>query len=123
MSNVLLGLVFFVAGEIVLDIIFFFITKAFYKKGINGRSILKGALERIFLVIALVNNYPHALTLFSALKLGTRLKHEDTDKATTNENYNDYYLMGNLISVLAAIGYVYLYSKLPVMATHIFGGR
>jgi len=42
--------------------------------------------------------------LFSALKLATRLKRVDGPE----DGFNDYYLLGNLISVAAAMGYVVL---------------
>lgn len=45
------------------------------------------------------------LTLFSALKLATRLKQEQV--RSDNNNFNDYYLMGNLTSVMVAILYCY----------------
>ena len=60
----------------------------------------------MFLMFCLINDYPHALTFFSALKLGTRLKHEE--KPEVENKYNDFYLIGNLISVMVAIGYVLL---------------
>jgi len=48
------------------------------------------------------------MTLFSALKLATRLRREGAEE----RGFNDYYLMGNLLSVLAAMGYVLLIRKL-----------
>lgn len=94
-------------SEIVLAFMFSVISQIFYKKmGFDFRSILKGIIERMFLMFCLFNDYPHALTFFSALKLGTRLKHEE-NKESENK-YNDFYLLGNLISVMVAIGYVLL---------------
>jgi hypothetical protein len=71
-------------------------------------------VERAFLFIALINDYPHALAVFSALKLGTRLKRDDGhEKVRPDEmNFNDFYLIGNFISVMVAIGYVLLYKQL-----------
>ncbi len=67
-------------------------------------------MERVFLMIALLNNYPHALTFFSALKLATRLRHKDPDN---KENaFNDFYLIGNLVSVTVVIGYTFLYNRM-----------
>lgn len=96
--------------EIIVAFIFSLIAQLFYQKiGLDIKSIIKGVMERIFLTIALCNNYPHALTLFSALKLATRLKH---DEIKNNEDrFNDYYLIGNLASVTIAIGYVYFYQN------------
>jgi hypothetical protein len=102
------------ATEMVLAFVFAIIMQVFYKRhGLDFRSILKGVIERAFLVIALLNNYPHAITFFSALKLGTRLKHKDMDDASENA-FNDFYLIGNLVSVAMAMGYVVLYKRMFV---------
>ncbi len=94
-------------SEIILAFMFSVISQVFYKKmGFDFKSIFKGIIERMFLMFCLINDYPHALTFFSALKLGTRLKHEE-NKEFENK-YNDFYLIGNLISVMVAIGYVLL---------------
>jgi len=52
----------------------------------------------------LIKGYTQALTFFSALKLATRLKHEEP-KADL-DGFNDYYLLGNLLSVIVATSYV-----------------
>jgi hypothetical protein len=95
--------------EIVLAFLFSVVSQVVYKKvGLNFKSIFKGIIERTFLVIALMNDYPHALTFFSALKLGTRLKHSDA-----NENgFNDFYLIGNLISVSVVFLYVFVFKNI-----------
>lgn len=93
--------------EIVLAFMFSVISQVFYKKmGFDFRSIFKGIIERMFLMFCLFNDYAHALTFFSALKLGTRLKHEE--KPESENKYNDFYLIGNLVSVMVAVGYVLL---------------
>ena len=97
--------------EIVIAFFFAVTAQLFYKKiGFDFRSILKGIVERVFLMIALLNNYPHALTFFSAIKLATRLKHKELPEE--ENKFNDYYLIGNFVSVAAAMGYVYLYQKI-----------
>lgn len=100
-------------SETILAVFFAATAKIFYKKiGIDFTSIIKGFIERMFLMIFLFNDYSSALTFYSALKLATRLKHEEKDtigNKESNENrFNDYYLIGNLVSVSAALGYVYL---------------
>lgn len=104
---------FLVAGsEVALTTLFSLLTPDFLKKrGLDWKSILKGWIERLFLFVALVHGYPHVLTVFSALKLATRLKRDDDqDKAGRGFNFNDFYLLGNFLSVMAAIIYVYWYS-------------
>jgi hypothetical protein len=131
MSKFFLFFGIFLVSEIILAFVFAIIASIIYRKEtINLRTIyaetissrkrgqgekgsdkkmgfhpvIKGIVERSFLLIALVNDYPHALTLFSALKLGTRLKHKDSSGAA-EDDFNDFYLVGNLISVSVAIGY------------------
>ena|ERR1700761_9339670 len=101
--------------ETILAFLFAIIAQVFYKKaGIDFKSIAKGIIERLFLVIALANDLTSALTFFSALKLATRLKHEEAKE--DHNKFNDYYLIGNLASVTVAILYVYLYKHFDHIA-------
>src|SRR6266567_636367 len=98
MAKLILLLILFLISEALIALFFAVTAQLFYKKiGFDFKSIIKGVIERLFLLISLVNNYPHALTFFSALKLATRLKHNETPQ--TENKFNDYYLIGNLISV------------------------
>ncbi|WP_269227581.1 hypothetical protein [Flavobacterium eburneipallidum] len=64
------------------------------------------------MLISLVNDYPHALTLFGTLKLATRLKRDSEGDKVKESLYNDFYLFGNFISITIAILYSYLYHKI-----------
>lgn len=66
-------------------------------------EIFKGALERLVITTGLVLNFPQILIMFAALKLANRLKHEGDDDEMRN-----YFLIGNLISVLMCFVYFYL---------------
>lgn len=113
---VILGLLFIIT-EVFIAVIFAVIAQLFYHKlGFDFKAIFKGIVERIFLFVMLVNGYTQALTFFSALKLATRLKHEEPKDDL--DGFNDYYLLGNLLSVLVAIGYVYVYQHFPTI--HLF---
>lgn len=57
-------------------------------------GMLKGALERACLFFSLYLNFPQMLIAFGALKVGTRLGKDKDSKVS-----NDYYLIGNLISI------------------------
>lgn len=101
-------------AEILLSILFYIFTpKSVNNKKFDAKSTIKGMLERLFMTYSLCQGFPHVLTLFGALKLGTRLKR--ADKEDTPENikkeaaYNDYYLIGNLISVGLSIFYYTLF--------------
>ncbi len=79
-------------------------------EGAPVSSEVKGILERAVLLVGLLGGFPHILIAFSALKLGTRLR--DVDGQVTN----DYFLVGNLASVLIAM-------VDAVIAAAIWGGR
>lgn len=98
-----------VVVEIVLAFVFTFISAFFYKKtnGFDKQSIFKGVLERFFLFFTLYNDFPHALTFFSAVKLATRLKHEEVNAEDANK-FNNFYLVGNLLSVIFSVLYILL---------------
>ena len=50
------------------------------------------------LFTALLHDYPQILIAFAALKLGTRLHHEEGSDIS-----NTYFLLGNLMSIFIAI--------------------
>ena len=97
--------------EIMLSIVFTLIITPKDKnpKKIDPKSLIKGIIERSFLTYSLISGLPHALALFGALKLGTRLKSADNEATEEGRKkeaiYNDYYLMGNFISVALSIFY------------------
>lgn len=102
MDSIKIDIAIFVVGELVALGIFYLITRMFSRSPTLS-SILRGALERAFLYIILLVNIPAGMAFFGALKIATRLK--DDDKIS-----NDYFLVGNLVSVLIVIGY-YLISQ------------
>ena len=89
-------------GEIVIHVILFMLSRFFgkvTKDKISLRSVLKGILERTFIVVTLHHNMTQALTLLGALKIATRIK-DNEDKVS-----NDFFLVGNLVSVMFGIAY------------------
>ena len=102
MDKQMIHIAIYVVGELGALLMFFLITKMF-KRNLTLSSVLRGALERAFLFIILLVDLPQGLAFFGALKIATRLK--DDDKIS-----NDYFLVGNLVSVLIVIGY-YLTSQ------------
>ncbi len=107
-------ILFIISIEILLGAFYYAITPKSIKPReiIDYKSLLKGTIERIFLMVALINGFSQALTLFGALKLATRLKRENDVDKIKESTYNDFYLIGNFISVMTAILYTFLYSKL-----------
>jgi hypothetical protein len=114
MSKFWILLILFLFTELTLAFLFSIIAQVYYKKlGLDFKSILKGALERVFLTIALIHDINTALTFFSALKLATRLKHQET--ADEHNKFNDYYLLGNLASVTVSILYCHSYKNMETI--------
>lgn len=97
----------FVLLEFVLLCIFRLIAPKNTKGAITLKTILKGAVERIFLIVSLLNGVSQAIVLFGTLKVASRL----TDAKKAEPGFNDFYLMGNMISVLGSIIYVYWYNN------------
>lgn len=78
---------------------------------VTATDFAKGALERLVVAYGLFLDLPHILTLFGALKLGTRLKTE-----TETPQFNNFFLIGNLVSVLVAMLYA---THLPTLADRV----
>ncbi|MAY63452.1 MAG: hypothetical protein CML29_14705 [Rhizobiales bacterium] len=99
--------VVFLVAELLLYLLFFqALGRRFLKPdgttppGVTLTDLFKGAFERCVIAYGLVLGYPHILTLFGAMKLGTRLK-----SSSETREFNNYYLIGNLASVCAAMAY------------------
>ena len=102
-------LIVVVVGEILIHLIFFMLSKTLGKEKrdkVTGLSIFKGLLERTFVVVTLNFDMVSALTLLGALKIATRIK--DTEDKVSN----DFFLIGNLTSVLFAVGYFVIARKM-----------
>jgi hypothetical protein len=97
-----------IAGEVALHILLFLISRLIGKPNrdkISFVSILKGLLERTFIVIVLVLGLAAGLAVLGALKIATRIKDEESKVS------NDFFLIGNLLSILFGIGYFLFYTK------------
>jgi hypothetical protein len=120
MNNIIIFGSIFIIGEIVVNFSVFKYLKKYFRfneKKANSEnetakpflgmdlSKFKGILERLTLMFCLVIGLSQVLIVFGALKIATRL-----DK--TKEITNDYFLIGNFISILIGAIYYYLYLKL-----------
>ena len=92
----------FILMEALLLAFFFWLNKkmlsAEEETTLQLKDVLKGILERLFLITGMMTGYPHVITAFAALKIGTRFSNSKVS--------NDYFLIGNLVSILAALLYV-----------------
>ncbi|SFT52904.1 hypothetical protein SAMN04489724_1167 [Algoriphagus locisalis] len=84
---------FYLASEVIAYIIFELVRMKYLKNNGSKRPMWNGIIERIFIYLCLISGVYHGLTLFGALKIGTRIK------ADENKISNDYFLIGNMISV------------------------
>jgi len=99
----------FICGEFLSYFIFGFIKRSLVpeEKKLQKISVIKGILERLTLFIGLLYGFPQIIIAFSAMKLGTRLSQETKEKIS-----NDYFLVGNLVSILLAMVYTIVVSNL-----------
>ena len=110
--NYLWAAIVFILGEFICIFIFNYIRKILgptKERSFIGLSILKGILERLVMFIGLLYGYPQILIVFGALKLGTRL-HQDKNEDITN----NYFLIGNFLSLLMAMIYTIITQRLSV---------
>ncbi len=97
----LMAFIVFVCGEVIGLLIFPTLTYYLGPRDASAwsaKAILKGSLERLVIFTALLHDYPQILIAFAAMKLGTRLHHEEH-----NDISNTYFLVGNLMSIFVAI--------------------
>lgn len=107
MSKTLIFVLIFIFGEIFATIVFKIIQ---YSLGGNfnckiDRAVIKGILERLFLFLALIHELPQALIAFAAIKIGARFIEKESKIS------NDYYYIGNVVSLLLAILYFVIWNS------------
>lgn len=93
----------YVLMEILINFVFHFINEWLKESdqpaSNRKREIFKGILERLFLISGMLTGYPQVIIAFGALKIGTRFQ-------KNNKVSNDYFLIGNFISLLTVILFV-----------------
>ena len=76
---------------------------------VRAIEVFKGVLERFVVCVGLLMQYQGVLTLYAALKLGNRLRHEESSDDMTDDQSNritNYFLIGNLLSILLCLLYI-----------------
>ncbi len=100
----------FIAGELIALLVFYFIRTKYEKRDTKaGISIAKGMLERFAILLGLAALIPTIIIFFGAVKLGTRLKEQQESKIS-----NDYFLIGNVSSIIIAVVQFLIYQQLNV---------
>jgi hypothetical protein len=108
LCDFVLFLLIFLLGEILVNVTLFRYIRHYFHdipanttgKKIFGFniSVFKGLLERFLLYLGLCNGFTPILIVFGAIKLGTRLSPQQ-------QVQNDYFLIGNFLSILVSILY------------------
>lgn len=66
----------------------------------------KGAIERLVLFVGLTSGFGQVLIFFGAVKIANRLTEEDK-----SDESRSYFIVGNMLSVLAVFGYYWAYKN------------
>ncbi|MEX0720706.1 MAG: hypothetical protein WD059_08570 [Balneolaceae bacterium] len=85
--------------ELLISGIFHLVSKKLGAQENRVRSVIKGMLERLFLIIGLLSGFPQVIIAFAAIKIGTRFQKD-------SKVSNDYFLIGNFVSLLGALLFV-----------------
>ncbi len=88
----------YAAMEIIINVVFHFVSTRMEPDENRFMSVFKGVLERLFLITGLLSGYPQVIIAFGAIKIGTRFQ-------KNTKISNDYFLIGNFISLLTALVY------------------
>lgn len=95
----------YVGSELIAHFVFRQVRMHFLGKSGSSRPMWNGIIERVFLYLCILTGVYHGFTLFGALKIGTRIK------ADENKVSNDYFLIGNMISVSLVLLTAYIYQN------------
>lgn len=120
LSKILVFVIIFIIGEFLFNFTWFAYLRKYFEKSViaqakeiknenNSKKFLyfnistfKGVMERLVISVFLISNFPPILIVFGTLKLGTRISDHKEIK-------NDYFLIGNLSSILVALIYFYAF--------------
>jgi hypothetical protein len=116
-SHLLYFSIIFIVGEILVNLTIFKYLRIKYQNNEleNNKettdtflriniSVFKGMLERFVLFLALVLNISQILIVFGTIKIGTQI-----DKS--KKIRNDYFIIGNIFTIIVAIAYQYIYLR------------
>lgn len=112
--NIILFLIIFVTGELLSWLVFKTMNRTMMP--VDGKPvinpIIKGIIERLTLYVGMIHGFPQIIIAFGAFKIATRLHDHDKDDARIS---NDYFLVGNLISLLFVMFYAIIYNLLTAL--------
>ncbi len=114
LNTLLNATIIFTTVEIISNLTVFPILNKIYgmrkQAGEKMPPWFKGIIERMCLIIGISLNYPQILIAYGALKIGTKLGGQSG--SSSDKSYTEYYLVGNLISIMIAFLTIYLMGKI-----------
>ncbi len=132
LSKILVFVLIFVLGEFIFNFTWFKYLKNYFEKSVIAQekeinnenthadkkflllniSTFKGIMERFIITVFLISNFPPILIVFGTLKLGTRISEHKEIK-------NDYFLIGNLSTILISIFYFYAFKHFCIFKNFV----
>lgn len=115
----------FIIGEVLFHIMFtgvrFFLNTEF-SGAVVRREVVKGILERLMLSVGIAHGIITVVIAFSALKVATKisLSANESDKSLVMR-HNDYFIVGNVLSITFAIVYAIIARKYNMVTFSISG--
>ena len=119
MCHFIAKIIVYIIVELLANLIFFnYLKKKYGSTQLEHEKTtpwIKGVLERACLNAGLILGYPQILIAFGALKIGTKINNESIN--------SEYYLLGNLASILTCFISIYLIkqSGLIIWLGNVFG--
>lgn len=108
--HLLYGVIALLLTEGIASIVFKYVRK-YYAKTFSHHSIKKsifhGILERSVLFIGLLYGFQSIIIMFGTIKIATRIKDDNKERVS-----NDYFIVGNLLSVLFVFISLFLFKLL-----------
>lgn len=106
-------------GEVVFHLVFAVTSRLFafeVDKSARWREAAKGILERIMLSFGVAHGVITVIIAFAALKVATKisLSSNEADKGKI-ARHNDYFIVGNVLSIFFALSYAILARKLGLV--------
>jgi hypothetical protein len=112
LSDPIKGYIYFALLIFLGEIIFYFVfglIERWLDLSITGtprREMFKGILERLMLAVGIAHGITTVVIAFGALKIATKLSLSASDNKIEHvQKHNDYFLIGNLLSILFAVVY------------------
>ncbi len=125
LANYLTFMGIILAGEVLFHIVYFSMAWLFSfdaQPGRKWREVFKGFVERFVLSVGIAHGVITVVIAFAALKVATKLSISVSDSDPESVlKHNDYFLLGNFLSLLFALVYAIIANVLGLITFHLPG--